>query len=236
MTITDAMLIAYVDGELSAEEKRQVERAAELDAAVATRLAAHKRLRAGMADAYAPVLDEAIPAALLAAVKGASDAKVVAFTPRRALPAWPAFAAMAACLVLGLAIGFGAPDASLVASDMTAKGKLASALDRQLAADQGGAAIRIGVTFTDTAGAYCRTFQANAQGVAGLACRDGETWHVPVLSAIPQEASDGFRTASSMPVAVAAVVEQRMAGEALDAEGEAKARAGGWSGTSPSAR
>ena len=229
MTITDAMLIAYVDGELSAEERREVDRAAELDAAVATRLAAHKRLRAGMADAYAPVLDEAIPAALLVAVKGASDAKVVAFTPRRALPAWPAFAAMAACLVLGLAIGFGAPDASLVASDMTAKGKLASALDRQLAADQGGAAIRIGVTFTDTAGAYCRTFQAN--GVAGLACRDGEGWRVPVLSAIAPQASDGFRTASSLPAAVAAAVDERIAGEALDAAGEAKARANGWSGT-----
>jgi len=82
------------------------------------------------------------------------------------------------------------------------------------------------VTFTDTAGAYCRTFQAN--GVAGLACREGEGWRVPVLSAISRQASDGFRTASSLPAAVAAAVDERMAGEALGAEAESKARASGW--------
>jgi hypothetical protein len=229
MTISDKQLIAYVDGELSSEAMREVDVAAQADAAVAVRLAAHKRLRSGIAEAYSPVLDEAVPEALLAAVRGSSEAKVVSFAARRrTLPAWTAGVGMAACLVLGLAIGFGAPDAALVAADMTAKGALAAALDRQLASDQEGAAIRIGVTFTDTSGAYCRTFQASAAHVAGLACREGKAWRVPVLST-PSSGEEGtFRTAGSMPAAVAAVVEQRRVGEALDAAGEARARAADW--------
>ena len=97
MTVSDELLIAYVDGELSDAARREVDHAAQEDAAVAAQLAAHKRLRAGLAEAYVPVLDEAVPEALLAAVMATDNHKVSSFTPRRrSLPAWSHWPAMAA--------------------------------------------------------------------------------------------------------------------------------------------
>lgn len=227
MTVSDDILIAYIDGELSDDDRRQVEQAAAQDAAIASRIAAHRALASGVARTYGPVADEPVPEALLALFAAAPPQTVVAFKPRRALPAWTAWAAMAACLVLGLAIGSGAQRDGLVAPDMTAGKQLAVALNDQLAASQEGAAIRIGVTFTDKTGAYCRTFQASGM-MSGLACRDGADWRVPVLASEGAAGSGEFRTASSMPAAIAAAIDDRITGAPLDASQEAAAKAAGW--------
>jgi hypothetical protein len=147
--------------------------------------------------------------------------------------AWP-WMAMAACLVAGLFVGRVAiptlPSLSGVdpAAPM-ATGPLAQALSRQTSG-VGDGPIRIGLSFKDQGGLYCRTFQtAGAAPVSGVACREPMAWRLRVVSAAAPAAKTAYRTASSeTPPAVLAAVDAMIAGPPLDAAGEAKAKAAGW--------
>jgi len=243
VTFDEQTLAAYVDGELDAATRTLVETAAHADPDLAARLKAEQDLKALLIDHYGPVAEEPIPERLLKTIRqGApATAEVVnlvarrasappARTPRFRLPAW---AGMAACLVVGLAVGRlalpssvglnGGADQPLVAS-----GPLARALDGQLAAETSGP-IRIGLSFRDHAGAYCRTFQPNGrEGLAGLACRDDGVWRLRVASPVTAQAST-YRTASSeTPPAVLSAVDDMIDGAPLDARGEESARARNW--------
>jgi hypothetical protein len=120
-------VMAYVDGEMPDEDVARFEPRIALEPALADAVARERALRGRLQSAYAPVLDEPLPAGLLdllaipdAAAKaapvhlaaaaneslpaGANDA------PRAALPharrwGWSQFGAMAACLVLGVLFG-----------------------------------------------------------------------------------------------------------------------------------
>jgi hypothetical protein len=108
---------------------------------------------------------------------------------------------------------------------LVAQGQLATALSQQLAAGDG--AVRIGVSFAAKDGALCRSFIAG--GTAGLACRNGKQWQVPVMAeAAPAAAGDYRQAASAMPAAVLDAVDARIAGPALDAKAEQEAVQRGW--------
>lgn len=126
-------VMAYVDGEMPADDVALFEPRLALEPALADAVARERALRASLQSAYAPVLDEPMPASLLdllaipdAAAKAATIHLVAAPAPaaaanealpagandaaRAALPharrwAWPQFGAMAASLVLGLLFG-----------------------------------------------------------------------------------------------------------------------------------
>ncbi len=70
MSIPDDILMAYVDGELSAEERVRVEAAMQRDATVARRVAEQKKLRGELRAAFDGVLREPVPERLLAAARG----------------------------------------------------------------------------------------------------------------------------------------------------------------------
>src|SRR3546814_16456553 len=58
---------------------------------------------------------------------------------------------------------------------LVASGTLAEALDTQLASNQpADAAVRIGLSFRDGTGRYCRSFEGD--GLAGIGCREGSSW------------------------------------------------------------
>ena len=100
-TISADKIVAYVDGELDADARAEVETAAAADPAVAAGIAAHRSLRAQLAAAFGPVADEPVPDRLLRATAPAeaeAEAKVIAFKPRAVLgrPLVMQFAAMAA--------------------------------------------------------------------------------------------------------------------------------------------
>jgi anti-sigma factor ChrR (cupin superfamily) len=254
VTIDDETLIAYADGELDAARRVEVEAAVEADPALAERLARHRALRERIAGAYAGVADEPAPDALAAVIAAGgpkSAGEVIDLAARRAArekpadaPArawtWKQAAAMAACLALGVAVawplwrgGGGAPAPIRLDRDgMVAQGELARALSTRLASDETTAeAVKVGLSFKDRDGYYCRTFQTpGAAATAGLACRQGELWRVRVAAqARPEAASGPFRTAASpIPPAVQAAVDAAIAGDTLDAKGEADARARGW--------
>lgn len=68
--ISDTELHAYLDGELSDERRREVERMIAGDPMLDARLQAYRAQQRLLHDAFDPVLDEAVPARLLAAASG----------------------------------------------------------------------------------------------------------------------------------------------------------------------
>ena len=81
--ITDDMLIAYVDGELSEPQRALVEGAVAADPVLFEKLEQHRRFRARMFGAFAGVLDEPVPERL---VEAAKPSKVVSLAERRRSP------------------------------------------------------------------------------------------------------------------------------------------------------
>ncbi|MBI1682586.1 anti-sigma factor family protein [Caulobacter hibisci] len=256
MTVSDEEVFAYVDGELPPETMARITAAMTKDPALAARIQAQKDLRRLLSGAHAGVLREAIPPKLkAAATNGAKPAEVIAFPqpkpkekakdrirvqkpaspstrPAFAVRKPPVWAAMAACLVAGLAVGRLAlpspPTADGRAAELpTAVGPLAQALEDGTAAGAASGPVRVGVTFKSQAGRYCRTFQGQTQ--AGVACRAEGSWRVLAVSPAATAAGGQYRQAGSeTPAAVMAVVDDMIAGAPLDAAGEAQAVKAGW--------
>lgn len=166
------------------------------------------------------------------AAANSSGPSIAADIPRRA---WPRWGALAASLAVGVLAGTlwmnGGDDAGLVATDangrLVAQGELAGALSQQLAGGaQGGKRVQIGVTFAARGGGYCRSF--TARGTAGLACRHGDTWRIPVLQDAPADSGAYRQAGSAAPAAVLEVIDERMEGMTLDADAERAARDRGW--------
>jgi hypothetical protein len=243
----DEKLMAYADGELEPDERAAIEAAIAQDPALAERVRRHRRLRLRVADAFGPVIDQPVPERLVDAAKGigpsgdslsAPRAQVLSLPSRRGRAgsrAWglPQWAAMAASLVLGVIVSWQAlqpREPALVASDggLVARGILARALQEQRASAQSmDDPVHIGITFRTQEGGYCRSFTLRAARTAGLACRTQDEWRVEV-TATADDAAGGMRQAASPPAAVLQVIEARIAGEPLDAVGEADAQGRGW--------
>jgi hypothetical protein len=238
--VTDELLMAYVDGELDETRRSALEDQLARDAALAGRLTAQRRLRSALAAAHAGVLSEPPPERLLALI-AQDGANVVAIDGARRRPpmgwTWPS--AIAACAILGLAVGWVAhsqgptPLIGGAPGEMIAQGPLASALDHQLASDEpSDAQVKIGVSFRSADKLDCRTFRIDrGSGLAGLACRGPQAWRIHVAIAAPPSSPDGarYRTAASdIPPVLASTVEEMIVGAPFDAGAEAQARSRGW--------
>ena len=250
MNLSDESLMAFVDGELDAAQRADVERALAGDAVLQARVTEMQAQRRRVAAAFANVLDEPMPerlASLLADPPGAPHSTVVSLgaaraaraerAQRRAMPSWAQWGGMAASVLLGVLLGLqfasrsghnddgalGMRDGRLVAG-----GPIEQALATQLAgANTSGSPVAVQLSFVDRAGAYCRTF--STASVAGLACRRDGQWAVQALAAAEGTADGAMRQASSsLPRAVLDAVDQRIAGDALDAERERQARDHSW--------
>lgn len=234
MRIDDERLMAYADGELDGPEREAVERALAASAELRDRLAEQQRLRATLTAHYGPVATEEVPDRLLALL-GADGgregvASLAAARDRKRAPLWRTLGTIAASLAVGLLAGQFVPmggrnPVAVEGGALVARGDLADALETQLASTQPRDAVtRIGVTFADRQGRFCRSFDAPA--MAGLACRDGGDWKV-LMAAPPQAGTASqYRQAGSSLVLEAA--QAMMVGSPLDAEAERAARAAGW--------
>ena len=227
--IDETMLIALVDGELDEVSRRRIERAVAEDPALAARLDMHVRLRERLADHYAPIEAEPVPAAMRALLQ--AEAKVVPFARPVAARrhAWMTGGAIAASLLLGLGIGhFSGGDDGPVAVEqgvMVAQGELASALETQLASAQDGGSIRIGLSFRRKGGGWCRSFEG--QAISGVACRQEQGWQVQQL--VPGSGPEtAYRQASSGDARLMATVDALMDGSPLDAAQQKAAKARRW--------
>lgn len=242
--IDDETLIAFVDGELDPARRAQVEAAIAADPQLRTAVEQQQRLRAAVTGAFAPVVEEPVPAALLAAVGGETrPAQVIDLAAERARrhrepaapqrPSWHSWGAIAATLVVGIVAGqmadFG-PTPQIAAQDgvLVAQGRLATALDEQLASAPTGGPVRVGLSFRDKGGSYCRTF-TEAEGLSGVACREGNGWGVRMAVASGAAPAGTYRMASSeTPPAILVAVGEMIVGDTLDATQEKAARDSGW--------
>jgi hypothetical protein len=143
----------------------------------------------------------------------------------------------AACLAAGLVIGFSgailgpAPSVVTRGGALVAEDGLARALENQLVADQSRTqAIRIGFTIRADDGRYCRTFLDRRARLAGLACRTGNRWTVPLAAAVGgAEHAGAYRVAADeIPPPVLAAAQAMTSAPALDGPREAAARELGW--------
>jgi hypothetical protein len=244
MNYSDEILMAYADGELGEPARSQVERAMRLDPALAARVAQHRAMRSRVSTAFASIVNEAVPPRLY---PGAAAGKVVHLNAVRAARhqqtrerprwAWPQLGSLAASLAVGVlagALGYaslqGDPPVAAVGKDgaLVAHGPLARALSQQLAsAATAGSTVRIGVSFAAKDGSYCRSFAVGTS--AGLACRQGGQWAIPVLEEGSASTPGAYRQATSeVPAAVLEAIDQRIAGAALGADDERAARQRGW--------
>jgi hypothetical protein len=216
-------LIAYVDGELDADERARFEAEIAADAELARAVERHQALAARVSGAYAPVLEEPPPPRLVAVATAANE-------PRRRVASLAPWAAVAASLVVGVLAGravwpAGGPIAT-TGQGLEARGRLAQALTTRLAAEAG--AVKVGLTLKTADGRYCRTFQSAPDQLAGLACRDGGRWRVRTLTAWAPPAATAYRQAGSdTPPEVLAAVDA-LAAEPLDGSAERTARDRGW--------
>jgi hypothetical protein len=247
MKFTDETLMAYADGELDASTRAALEAAMASNSELAHRVASHRALAERLRGAFEPVLREPVPERLVAALRGTPstqapvtnivDARTTRSERTRRRWSWPEFGSIAASLAVGLIVGrmlLASPD-PLTTRDgnLYASGSLAAALSNQLAnkqTDHG--PVRIGFSFRAKAGDYCRTFAFEAdRRLAGLACRDRDEWRVDVLARNDATQPGGgqySQAGTALPETVLRAVDASIAGEPLDAAGEAAAMQHRW--------
>jgi len=239
--IDNAVLMAYVDGELAPEARLEVDRAVASSPDVASQLQHHRALRNLMAGAFEGALHEPLPSTLTALITQApASGEVVNLqTARheREQRIWrhlPLGAGLAASLVVGLFIGAElyhlrrTPSVVSGSNGVYAEGQLSRVLDLQLAANQPDAAdIKVGVSLRTADGKFCRTFTMGSE--AGLACREPNAWRIKVMETSSPADKSAYKTASSaVPSAVLEAAQSLMVGPALDAKSEAAAKASHW--------
>ncbi|MGH6987342.1 MAG: hypothetical protein ACRED9_10960 [Caulobacteraceae bacterium] len=251
----EATIAAFVDGELAPKRAKEIENLARVDAGLADRIEAHRAVKRELSTALAGALQEKVPARLLRTIdpdgrreygpEPGSDARIVDLAEFRArrrgagVTAWPAAAALAACVALGVFLGAGErlvfSSAPLSSQDgrLVAGGALAEALEHRLAAEPPTSrqAVRVGLSLKTPGGLYCRTFTLRGRtATAGLACREKKVWEVRMAMAVPPATRQPeYQTAATeVPGPILTLVEQMSGGTLLDAQQERGARAQGW--------
>lgn len=240
MTISDEMLMAYLDNELSLEERAAVDAALGADADLRARLKRQERVHQMLSAAFDPAVGQAAPERLVAAAMTAPVSwrwRLARLFDGRERHAGfvPRFAPAMAVLVVGVALGF------LIARALTAthgfgegplvaEGDLARVLETQLASDEVSAGPRAGVTFRAKDGLVCRSFDMGArENFAGVACRAPVGWVINTFVRAEPRTGAPYETASAgMPSAVRDAVASMIGGEAFDADAERRARDEGW--------
>jgi hypothetical protein len=226
-TIDEATVIAWVDGELTADEAKRVSAAIATDPGLAALAEAHQAMKARFAAAFNPIAEEPVslplpsPAVSLAAARAARQAKA-------SMPPWRRWAipgAMAASLVVGVLIGYG-PFRPTGVNDRTdalaLSMPIAQALDGRLSGEKG--AVRVALSFRDHRGQYCRSFAATH--LAGIACRNADGWQLRY--AAPATKKEGDYRMAGGDTELGEVITTMISGDPLDAAGEQKARADNW--------
>lgn len=231
--VDDATLLAWIDGELPADEAARVAAEVAANPELQAVAEAHRALSKRLKGSFDAVLAEPVPDRLLAAINppSASVTDLAAVRAARATAPprrWlPQFAAMAASLAIGLLVGRAAlapkPAYLVPASDgLRAAGVLEVALNDQLAGQAG--PVRVAISFRDRAGRLCRSWQVERQ--EGIACRAGAGWTVTAALARAPQPDGAYRMAGGAPLL--AVMDAMIVGEPLDAAAEQAARQRGW--------
>lgn len=221
--LTDEILVAYVDGELPAEEAAEVEKALKADQNVREAVQVFRDTAEWSRRAYDDVLHEPVPERLISAASGEGANRPAKSEPRHRPAARGGLAGMAMAASVALAIGLGGgfglfqmledgdggSSGPLMVGAVDEAGALHLALESAgtgmlIATGDGGNVMPL-MTFLGRDGRYCREFQAVTSSTGslsasfGIACRQpAGTWHVEAIGAPPAvspASSDRFETA-----------------------------------------
>lgn len=232
--LTDDVLCAYLDDELSPQARAQLERQLPGEPGARVRLDRFRESDERLRKAFALPADAASDPLLRLLIAERPSAEVVPLRTRLRRYAAPIGLALAAT-VAGLAIGLGwrggvgAPDDAVPGAAPRLSAALQGALDRNASGE-----LRRGVmvlfTFRRNDGTPCRQFEIADAGrvTEGVACRGAsEGWQLVAWEETARE-DGGYRTAGAGESAVDDAVEQIDASGALSSAEEAELIAKGW--------
>lgn len=250
MTISDELLSAYLDGELSGEELALVENALATDPAAKKRFSELRRSDEMVNVLASAIDDEPFPVELEelleTSTKNSDNGNVVAFAQKNRNPAinrWALPLAASIALAVGFAGGgvFNPFGSSNPASDQLAAivpGNPLHDLLEDTASGQrlmmdGKLSGEVRLTFIDDKDRPCREYSLQSEDEASqaVACREDDgKWNVELAARTePQRANDdGFSTASSGNEIFGSAVNQMMASDALDSESEQRMISRSW--------
>jgi hypothetical protein len=251
MNYDDETLMAYVDGEVDAKVRADIDAAIANDPALARRVEQQRAVRAKVAGAFAKVLEQPLPDRLMraraggtgvgprldpaarrpwqrAAVSGASRRAACARGADASGRRWP----RACCWVLSSRGGScrraKARRSSRARTHWWRTAALARALDAQLASEQRGEEpVLIGLTFKAHDGNYCRSFELRATRTPASRAVPAADWQC--RDRLDDTAAGQMQQASStLSPAILRAIEARVEGSALDADAERDAQLAGW--------
>lgn len=217
---------AWLDGELEGEAADRVAARVAASTELTARAAEHRKLAAGLRDAFAPVMEaRAEPPRFQQAQVVDFGAKAAERERWRSWLAVPQWAAVAASLAIGLVIGtqlngerYSDSPVAVEGGQLVAAAALNEALDTRLASAPAGEGPRIGLTYRDASGRICRSFTDRA--ASGLACRNGDQWQLRGLFPAPEGQSGSYRMAAGEDPRLSALIDETIGGEPFDAAQE----------------
>ncbi len=229
--VSDDMLMAYADGELSEAEAAAVKRAVSNDPHLATKLSEFEATRQLARDAFASIKMRPVPPELVQAVLShASQPKAQQWRFRRHLVPLAASIAVVAGVVGYLAGISRDRQPSLLAVDRVMTEALETADSGATIETDQGRRISVLATYR-LSDRLCRTFAISAENdaVKGLACRTPSQWSVEVAVSAPAQTSTSYSPASNQATpSIDAFLDSTEAEGPLDGKLEAEYRKKKW--------
>jgi AcrR family transcriptional regulator len=252
----DELLSAYIDGLLSPARIELLERRLQQEPDLARRLEQIAQANQAVHDAYAPDIDEPLPQRVLDLLEDARHAEtavadVIQLAARRPVTAPQSFswsAAIAASITLAVGVLLGTLMSSGGAETDLAQLVRAGVVDpgtplhAVLETGPSGSIQNLGteikampiLSFSAQNGEFCRQIELGGTDVAAeaLACRREGGWQLDALGFLPDRPFSGnlggFRPAGAGSNVIDAVIDERIAGEPLDAAAEQALIGAGW--------
>lgn len=237
--MTDELIMAYADGELTADEAARVEEALKTDQSAQRKLAMFRETADLLKAAPAPPVPDDLAHRIDALIADKDDEPAPAETDNvvqfrrfgrsRFVPT-----AIAACLALAIGLGTGyslnqpepagkgSPFGVAALADPGIKGALASTPSGESSVLASGATLNLIASFMDEAGVLCREFDyegVNGHSVVSVACRDGGQWQPKIAIAATGDSANHYAPASSLD-ALEAWLKSSGLGDPLGAEDE----------------
>ncbi|TWX73680.1 hypothetical protein [Colwellia sp. C1TZA3] len=245
MKISDEMLSAFIDAELSEAVMEEVRCALESDDNLVMRLADLAQADHWVAKNAAvidntPMADNLLPLAQSIDKKIAQDKRVEKTENVESLSAWKNLNKILQkpyALAAGVAMLFGVGTVSLMQSQQTSTlitVGITQVLDQQRSGEissttQGGN-ITANLSFTNRAGDYCRQFQRVSEQTASvnIACKENGQWQLKASEKIKlTESTQNYRAASNK-AQLDSAIDAMINGPAMDSAQEQRAITNNW--------
>lgn len=229
MAYSDEHLSAYLDGELSEDERREIDQALEIDPELFERLEHLRTVDTVLSDTFLDIADEQIPEQIMSLIRSdqnASKGNVVSLSDRDQKLRFQTPFAMAAAAAIGVFVGAQflnsastTPEGHFFAGEVADGTELFQVLET-ISSQTEHAGITPVLTFASVDGGICR--EVTSKNERALACRADGKWTIIAVTHEPRQNEAGtYATASSNASIVFDVLSQQLMADApLSADAE----------------